>query len=406
MLTDKQVRAALPKEKPYRLSDEGGLALRVMPSGSKLWQIRYKVEGKEQVLSLGQYPEVSLAEARAGRNSARDLRRQGRDPHTEKKLLKLSGAATIDRTFAAVARAWHARQQAQWTPTHSRDVLHTLERDVFPKLGGIPIQEITPPMVLAVLRVMEKRGAIETAHRVRQRMSAVFVYGIGESLCAQDPAAVVKSALSPVDRGRQPAITELVPARELLAAAESQPSHPTTRLALRLLVLTVVRQGELRGARWEEFEGLEGDEPLWTVPADRMKMKRDHLVALPRQAVEVLNALRPLTGRYQLLFPNFRSVDRPMSDASINKLLHRAGYAERHVPHGWRSSFASIMNERRPADSRMLDLMLAHAPKDRVEAAYNRAYHMGRRRELAQEWADLILEGRPPAQSLLEVPRR
>jgi len=406
MLTDKQVRAATKREKAYRLSDGDGLHLRVMPSGARLWQFRYRFGGPEKTLSLGQYPEVTLAEARDGRAEAREALRKGRDPHAEKVARRTVETPVETITFEAVARAWHQRQAGLWTETHRRDVLNSLEQYVFPTLGKKPIVGITAPAVLKVLRAIEERPAVETAHRVRQRMSAIFLYGVGEGHCAGDPAGVVKAALTPVDRGRQPAITELDPARRILADAEKIPAHPVSKLALRLLALTSLRPGELRGGRWDEFHGLDGDNPYWRVPAERMKMKVEHLVALSRQAVDVLKVLHRITGRSPLLFPNVRSGLRPISEATLNELLRRSGYEDRHVPHGWRAAFSTIMNERKPEQSRMVDLMLAHAPKDRVEAAYNRAHHLSLRRQIAQEWADLILEGRPPAAAIIEGARR
>jgi integrase len=195
-------------------------------------------------------------------------------------------------------------------------------------------------------------------------------------------------------------------ARAVLAAVENEVAFPVTKLALRLLALVAVRPGELRGARWEEFSDLDGAAPAWTVPGPRMKMKKPHTVPLARQAAEVIAAVRTLTGRGPLLFPNLRNAHQPMSENAMGYLLNRAGYHGQHVPHGWRAAFSTIMNERHRVDRDVIDLMLAHAPKDKTEAAYNRAAHMERRRELAQEWADLLLEGRPPAAELLEGPRR
>jgi integrase len=218
-----------------------------------------------------------------------------------------------------------------------------------------------------------------------------------------DPAATVRGAMAPVVKGRQPAVTDLAEAQ---AAVEAIPAHPTTKLASRLLALTVVRPGELRGARWIEFEGLEGAEPLWRVPAIRMKMKKDHLVPLSRQAVEVLAAIRPLTGRGALVFPSTRHAHLPMSENAIGYLLNRAGYHSRHVPHGWRATFSSLMNEAHRVDRQVIDLMLAHVPADKTEAAYNRAQHMSRRRELAQLWADMLLDGAMEVREVLHGRRR
>ena len=212
--------------------------------------------------------------------------------------------------------------------------------------------------------------------------------------------------MAPVKKGRQPAITDLAELRALLAAAEAIPAHPATKLALRLLALTAVRPGSVAGAVWHEFEGLDGPEPVWRIPAERMKMKREHVVPLAPQAVAVIEAMGLLTGRFPFVFPNTRHAHKPMSENAMGYLLNRAGFHGRHVPHGWRSSFSTIMNERNRMDRQVIDLMLAHSPADATEAAYNRAAHMGRRRELAEEWAGLLLEGARDPAELLRGPRK
>jgi integrase len=406
LLTDAAIRAAKPATKPYRLAHSRGLYVHVTAGGRKLWRMRYEFGGKEKLLSFGPYPDVTLAEARDRQLAAKQLLREGRDPGVEKRLRRAAGLSASATTFEAVARDWHSRNTPSWTERHACDVLTSLERDVFPILGSLPITDITPPMVLNILRTIEARPAIETARRVRQRVSAVFVYSIASGVCQTDPAAIVKGAMAPLIKGRQPAIIELEPAREILMQAEATPAHPVTKLALRFLALTAVRPGEIRGAAWSEFEQLDGTEPTWRIPAPRMKMKQEHLVPLSRQSVAVLRAVRSLTGRGPLVFPNARYAHRPMSENALGYLLNRAGYHNRHVPHGWRAAFSTIMNERHRQDRLVIDLMLAHAPKDRTESAYNRAAHIPRRRELAQEWADLLLLSLPDATSLVEGRRR
>jgi integrase len=261
-------------------------------------------------------------------------------------------------------------------------------------------------LVLNLLRAIEARPAIETARRVRQRMSAVFVYAIASGLAITDPAAIVRSAMSPLIKGRQPAVLELDEARTVLNRAEAIPAHPLTKLAFRLLALSAVRPGEIRGAEWREFEQLDTDEPFWRIPAERMKMKREHIVPLSRQAAAVIRVTRQLTGRGPLVFPNVRYAHRPMSENAMGYLLNRAGYHSRHVPHGWRATFSTIMNEGYRHDRHIIDLILAHAPKDKTESAYNRAAYLGRRTELLQEWADLLLTDAVEPIKLLEGPRR
>lgn len=277
---------------------------------------------------------------------------------------------------------------------------------MFPAVGHYPINDLTPPLVLAALREIEDRGAIETAHRVRQRMSDVFVHAIASGIGSADPAAIVAPALRPVIRGRQPAITDLAEVRMLISKTEAEDAHPTTLLAFRLLYLTAVRPGELRAARWDEFQNMDGDRPLWCIPAERMKMKREHLVPLSRQAVATVQALRPFSGHWPHLFPNTRRPAQVLSENALGYLLNRAGFHHRHVPHGFRASFSTVMNERCPADRQVIDVMLAHVPKDKVEGAYNRALYLERRRQLAQEWADLVSDGQTGLGDLVAKKRK
>jgi integrase len=417
-LTDTQIRNAKPKEKPYKLADGGGLHLFVSNAKSegkgKLWRYRYEMGGKEKLLSLGAYPAISLAAARAARDEAREARQTGRDPGVTKKLRKLSSARSTATTFEAIGREWYELQKPQWVERHAHDVLISLKRDVFPTFGDIPITDITAADVLALLRPIEKREAKETARRIRQRMSAIFVYAIASGRAENDPAAIVKGAMAPLKKGRQPAITDLEQARAMLQKVEAEKAHPVTKLALRILALTAVRPGTLATTPWAEWADLDPEKPLWHIPAERMKLRlqhkddesRDFLVPLSRQAAEAIDVLRTLTGRGPLAFPNARNAHKPMSENAMGYLLNRAGYHGHHVPHGWRATFSSAMNERYPADKPIIDLMLAHTPKDKVESAYNRALHLERRRELAQAWADIILEGACPPLEFLTGPRR
>lgn len=290
----------------------------------------------------------------------------------------------------------------------------SLERDVFPEIGATPMRQLTAPIVLRVIRKLEQRDAKETARRVRQRISAVAGFAIATGRGEIDPAAAIRTVMAPLKKGRQPAITDLVQAREILAKVEATPGHPITKLAMRLLALTVVRPGTLTTTPWLEFADLDPKEALWKVPAARMKLRlaqkddesRDHIVPLSRQALETIEAIRVLSGRGPCVLPNGRTAHKPISENALGYMLNRAGYHHRHVPHGWRSTFSTVMNQRFPADRAVIDLILAHVPKDKVEGAYNRAAHLARRCELAQLWADLIMEGRPAAADLLTGRRR
>lgn len=428
MLTDLKVRKARATGTDYKLGDAGGLYLFVTKTGAKSWRFKYRFGGKEKRIVFGRYPEVSLAEARDLRDDARKMLREHRDPAVEAQKRRLVAAASAEATFEKVAREWHEMQTPRWVPIHAGDVLKSLEAEVFPYLGSVPLKEIDAPLVLAVLRKIEKRGALETAKRVRQRISAVFVHGIATGVCSDDPAARVSKALRPAPKKtRQPAITDVQDLRALLRKVEASGATPVTKLASRLLALTAVRPGVLRGVGWGEFEGIdweaahpeEAENPLWRIPSDRMKLVLDrkgdeafeHLVPLSRQAVQVLAAIWPLTKRLRIVFPSTRHLHRPLSENAIGYLYNREGYHGRHVPHGWRAAFSTIMNERaeragRAGDRAVIDLMLAHIPPNTVEGAYNRAAYMERRREIAQEWADLVTEGLVPPSELLKGPRR
>lgn len=419
MLTDAKLKAARPRDKAYKLTDSEQLYLFVTPAGGRHWRMNYAYAAKQKTLTFGPYPAITLVEARRKRDAVKALLRDGRDPTVERRVATKARAAADLNTFEKVARRWHAVNVPRWSPHHATDVIASLERDAFPAVGDLPIATIRAPKVLELLTAIEDRAAVETAKRIRQRMSAVFVWAIAAGIAETDPAAIVRGALKPLPpKGRQPAITDLAGVRQVLIDAEATPSHVVTKLALRFLALTAVRPGELRGARWDELAGIDWTAPdratpqaLWRIPAARMKgelarkaeQNGDHLVPLSGQAVELLRVLRPITGRGPLLFPNARHAHRPMSENAIGYLLNRAGYHHRHVPHGWRAAFSTIMNERardhgQAGDRAVIDLMLAHVPKDKVESAYNRAAFMPRRRELAQEWADVLLEGFWPAE--------
>lgn len=419
MLNDAKVRAAKPREKAYKLTDSNRLFLLVTPSGGKLWRWNYSYDGKQKSMSFGIYPMVALVTAREKRDEARAVLAEGRDPSVVKKLRIEANIEASRNTFERVAREWHATSKPQWAAVHADDVIRSLERDVFPSIGSLPVADLKPPKILEVLKSIEDRGSIETAKRVRQRISAVFVYGIAKGIAELDPAEKLSAALKPLRRGRQPAITNLDQLRKMIDDAEGDYARPITRLALRFLALTAVRPNELRGARWDEFEDLDGPLPLWRIPATRMKgnldrkeeLDGDHLVPLPLQCVAVLRALWPLTGDCELLFPSNRHAHRPMSENAIGYLLNRAGYHGHHVPHGFRAAFSTIMNEwaerhGKSHDRKVIDLMLAHVPTEKVEGAYNRSAYLPRRRELARIWADLLSIELPDPRVLVERPSK
>lgn len=404
-LTDRQVKAERAAEKPRKISDGGGLFLLVTPSGGKLWRLKYRYAGKEKALALGVYPQVGLSDARDRAEAARKLLAGGRDPGAEKRVAKRLGLTAQTDTFEAVARDWHARQKPQWTVRHAADVLDSLQRGVFPVIGGSRLADITPPIVLGVVREIEQASGGETARRVRQRISAVFVYAIATGIGQHDPAAIIKGAMAPLVRGRMPAVTTLADARAVLAAAEAIAAHPVTKAAHRFLALTLVRPDNVHGARWDEIGERDGV-PVWELAPERMKMREPHLVPLSRQAVALIEAVRRYTGRGPFMFPNARFAHRPMSENALSYLLQRAGLTGRQVPHGWRATFSTVMNEAFPGDADAIERILAHAPRDKVRAAYNRAGYFDRRRELLQAWADMLLAGAAEPVDLLGGPRR
>ncbi len=414
MLTDVQIRKAKAQEKDYKLTDSGGLHLFVSKSGGKLWRYRYKFAGKEKLHSLGQYPDMSLVEARAERDKQKQLLKSGRDPSAVKKIEKISTKSSQGDTFEVLAREWHGMKKSMWVEVHAADVIDSLEADVFPFLGAMQMNDITPANVLSVLRLIEARDAKETAKRVRQRISAVFVYAISCGKANTDPAAIVQGAMAPRKKGRQPAIVNLDQARKMLKDVEEAPAHPITKLAHRLLAITAARPGTLATTPWREFDNLGHNLPIWEIPAARMKLRkefkdepdRDHLIPLPWQAIEIINTIRTVTGKCPYVFPNARHAHKPMSENAMGYMLNRAGYHYRHVPHGWRSTFSTVMNTLYREDEAIIELMLAHVPKNKVKAAYDRAEHLERRIELAQIWADLILEGAPSPKELLDRPKK
>lgn len=408
MLTNAAVKAARPAARAYKLADSLGLILHVAPSGRKTYRQRFRWGGAEQLLTLGATSELTLAGARAARDANREQLRRGEDPR------RSSGAANAVKkidTFEPAARRWHAHQAPRWSPAHTADVLASLERDAFPALGGLALAAIDAPAVLACLRDVEARGRRETAGRLRQRISAVFQFAMSEGRAEADPAAIVRRAmLPPAPQRAQPALVDPAEARALLAEVEALEAAPAAKLASRFLALTAVRLAVVRGARWREFEGLDGDAPIWRVPAARLKLAaakkldstNDHLVPLAPAAVSVLEAARDhFAGpgkMIDLVFPG-RGGAAPIGEGAIGALIARTRFAGRHVPHGWRASFSTILNERYRKNRAIIDQALGHTLKGedgraaKVEGAYNRAGYLVQRRWLFERWADLLACG-------------
>jgi hypothetical protein len=420
MLTDQACRAAKPGPKDRKLSDEKGLYLLVTTAGFKSWRWKYRFGGKERKLTFGPYPEVSLRQARDYRDDARRLLRDGMDPGVERKRAKARRSNGVDfiRSFKGAALHWHELQKPGWKPKHAAEVLSSLETELFPTLGAMALEEVRPADIRDLLVAIQARGALEAAHRLRARISRIYELAIANGLAEMDPAASIGAALKPKIKRLHPALLKLQDCRDFIRTFERAVGFPGTKLASRLLALTAARPGMIRFAELQDMEGLDTAEPIWRVPAEKMKLllaesEQDAFefpIPLSRQAVDVITIAAELAGRRKYLFPSMTRSHAPISENRLNLSYRNAGYTRRHVPHGWRSSFSTIMNERaidldRPGDRAIIDLMLAHKPQG-VEAHYNRAAYMKRRRTLAQEWADMLLDGFPPAETLLQGPRR
>jgi integrase len=397
-LSDAALRNLKPTDKTYKRADGQGLYVLVKPDGGRYWRLKYRYAGREGVLALGVYPEVGAAEARARRDEAKRLLRDGIDPATKRREEKAKRRSDAENTFEAVAREWISKQ-AKWTPDHAARVSRSLEQNLFPYIGSRPIAEIKPPEVLEQLRRIEARGSHEIAHRVAQRAGAVFSYGIQTHRCEYNPATALSGALASQSVTHYSALT----AKELpafLDALDAYQGEWLTKLAIRLLMLTFVRTAELRGARWDEidFEAAE-----WRIPAERMKMREPHVVPLSHEALAVLREVQAISGGGALLFPSRSKASVPFSENTILFALYRMGYKGRMTGHGFRAMASTILNEmgHRPD---VIERQLAHVERNKVRAAYNRAQYLAERRLLMEAWANFVATARagnvvPPNQA-------
>lgn len=387
-LTDTAVRNAKPRETPYKLWDERGLFLLVAPAGGKWWRLKYRFEGKEKLLSLGTYPDVGLKDARERRDSARKLRASGVDPSAHRKAHRVAQAGRAADSFEAISREWYAKQRPTWAPAHADRVIRLLERDLFPYLGGRPVSAVTSRELLAALRRMEERGALETAHRALRTCGAVFRYAIATQRAENDPTGALRGALPPVRETHRAAITDPKRLGPFLAMLDAYEGLPVTRCALRLAPLVFVRPGELRKAEWAEIDLERGE---WSIPGSKMKMGESHLVPLCRQALEILRELLPITGRGKYVFPGARSATRPMSDVALLAALRRMGIGKEEVTvHGFRATARTLLAEELHVPAELIEHQLAHAVKDPNGRAYNRTSFLPERRAMMQQWADYL----------------
>ncbi len=393
-LTDTRIKAAKPAEKIYKIYDADGLYIEVPPSGSKRWRIKYRLDGKEKRISLGTYPEIGLRAARDRRDMARRLVAEGKDPSVAFR----SGFPTVPKdeqgefhgeTLQSVAEEWFAKFEHSWKPSHARTIRIRLDKYVYDVLGSMPVQDITPPDVLKLLRVIEANNALETAKRTFMVCSQIFRYAVATARIKSDPCRDLKGALPPVVNRNYPAITEPKAVGMLMRSIDAYTGSGVVRAALQLLALTFVRPGALRLAQWGEFD-FEKEE--WLIPAERMKMKREHVVPLSRQAMVILTELRQVSGRGEILFPSVRVGKRhqPISESTLLVALRGMGYTkEQMVPHGFRSMASTLLNEQgwRPD---VIERQLAHLDGNRIRAVYNRAEYITERRNMMQAWADYL----------------
>jgi len=387
-LTDIRVRNEKPKAKDIKLFDGDGLFLLVTTKGGKYWRFKYRFDGKEKLLALGTYPEKSLSDARRGRDDARKQVAAGIDPGEVRKAQKVARSECNANSFEVIAREWHNKFKHTWSEGHAKRVFDRLEGDVFPWQGAKPISEIKPVDILAVLRRVESRGALETAHRVRTICGQVLRYAVATGRADRDSTVDLRGALPPVKVKHHAALTDPKEVSELLRAIEGFQGSFIVRCALKLSPMLLVRPGELRKAEWAE---IDFNVAQWNIPAEKMKMKMAHIVPLSQQAIEILKDLQPLTGNGKYLCPCTRSHGRPMSENTINAALRRMGYTtDEMTGHGFRALARTILDEVLGFRPDFIEHQLAHAVKDPNGRAYNRTAHLTERKKMMQVWADYL----------------
>jgi integrase len=386
-LTDLAARTAKPAAKPYKLAAGAGMYLEVMPNGSKYWRLKYRIAGKEKRLALGVYPETTMKKAQDDRDKARIAIREGRDPSAERRTERVRKVVAAENTFEAITRAWLALQRKKLAPSTFDKATWTFETLAFPWLGRLAITEIEPTHVLGVLKKVEARGRHETAHRLKQRIAQVFRYAIALGIVRMNPATELRDALAPIVSTRRAAITDPTEIGRLLRDIDAYEGGFVVASALRLAPLVFVRPGELRRAEWTEID-IERAE--WRIPAEKMKMRDEHVVPLSSQAVRIIEDLRPLTGRGLFLFPSVRTLRQPISNNTINAALRRLGYDKATMTgHGFRALASTRLNELGWSPD-VIERQLAHVERNRVRAAYNRAAYLAERRKMMQAWADYL----------------
>lgn len=386
-LSDTAIRKLKPSDKPYKVTDEKGLFILVTPPGGKLWRMKYRFDGKENLLSFGAYPDVPLIRAREKRDKARSLIADGVDPSDNRKAQKAAKADRASNSFEVIAREWYEARKPKWALSHSGRLIKRLANDVFPWVGSKPISEITAPEVLSVVRRIEGRGTLDTAHRVLQDFGQVFRYAVATGRAERDPTGDLRGALPTASSGHFASITEPASVGELLRAIDGFKGTFVVQCALRLAPMLFVRPGELRQARWKEFDLAKAE---WKYLVT--KTKTEHLVPLATQAVKILTELQEQTGDSEFVFPGARSIGRAMSDAAVNAALRRMGYDTRTeiTGHGFRAMARTILHEVLDIPPEVIEHQLAHKVPDALGSAYNRTKFLPARKAMMQQWADYL----------------
>lgn len=376
LLSDIQIKRAKPKEKTYTLNDGMGLSLLIDTTGSKGWRFRYRFAGKPKMISFGVYGEVSLAEARQKREECRSMLAKGINPSEARKAEKIALQFAHENSFEAVAREWHSSKTTTWSQGYAKEVLKCLEKDIFPYIGQRPIEQIEPLELLTVLQKIEKRGALEQTSKIRRRCGEVLRYAVATGRAKYNFAPDLAIALNKPKTQHFPFLTESeLPA--FVKALESYEGSLVTKYATQLLMLTGVRTIELRAAEWKEFDL---DKALWEIPKERMKKRRPHLVPLSTQAIDILKKLQVITGNYSLVFPGRNDARKPMSEASINKVIKLLGYHGRLTGHGFRHTMSTILHEH-GFESAWIEIQLAHVDKNSIRGTYNHAQYLLQRKK-------------------------
>lgn len=389
-LTDARIRNLKPREKPFKTADYDGLYVLTNPNGSKLWRFKYRYMDKERLLTLGKYPAVSLADARQERDNAREQLAEGHDPNDTKRQKSLAAKVSHGNSFSKIAEQYMAKIIKEGRAETTLSKIDWLMDMANADLGSKAITEITSPMVLHTLKKVETKGNYETARRLRSQIGAVFRFAIANALAENDPTFALRDALVNVKATPRAAITDKVALGGLMRSIDGFDGQTTTRLAMELLAIVVTRPGELRHARWEEFDF---DQATWAVPAHRMKMRKPHCVPLPARALEILEELKMLNGWGQLVLPSIKSSVRPMSENTMNAALRRMGYgSDEMTSHGFRATFSTIANESGLWNPDAIEKALAHVEANKVRGAYARGQYWDERVRMADWWSGLLLE--------------